>query len=165
MSSYQLIDGDANPVLIDSVEGPFGTSYVLNLLEPLADADYQLTIDDAAVTDPAGNALVNGSFAFGVAAPTRLTDLSPRPGEEMVSLTREIVVRFSDQVDPTTVTPDSFYLVANGERIAGNIRVSSTERFATFFYDAPLPPSTEVRVNLDGDQIVGRGWTHTGCQR
>ncbi|MEM6777339.1 MAG: Ig-like domain-containing protein, partial [Planctomycetota bacterium] len=155
-SSYTLSDGDGNVISIDGIEGPFGTAYTLNLSEPLADAEYQLTIDTSAITDPAGNSLDSGDFSFGVAAPTRLTDLSPRPGEELVSLTRETIIRFNDQVDPETVNSESFYLIANGERIAGNIRVSSTERFATFFYDAPLPPSTEVRVVVDGDRIAGR---------
>jgi len=94
------------------------------------------------------------------AASVAIASLSPRIREDLVSLTRETVVQFDGEVDPETVTSDSFYLEANSERIEGQIRVSSTERFATFFYDEPLPASTQVRVVVDGDQIVGRDGEH-----
>ncbi|MEQ9410094.1 MAG: Ig-like domain-containing protein [Fuerstiella sp.] len=87
---------------------------------------------------------------------TVIASLSPASSEEMVSVTRETVVRFNNPVDPQTVTTDSFYLIANGERVPGRIRVSSTERFATFLYDEPLPAATEVRVVVNGDQIMDR---------
>jgi len=82
--------------------------------------------------------------------------ISPSDQTEMVNVTRETVVYFDDPVDPATVTLDSFYLIANGQKIAGRVVVSSTELFATFFYDEPLPSSTEVRIVIDGDMIIGR---------
>ncbi len=81
-------------------------------------------------------------------------EISPTDGEEMVNLTRETIVRFGGTVREETVTPESFYLIANGSRVQGEIRVSSTGEFATFFYDEPLPPSTEVRVVVEGDGIL-----------
>ncbi len=88
--------------------------------------------------------------------PVTIQSFSPANGEEMVNLTRETVVRFNGPIDPATVTPDSFYLIANGQRLPGRILVSSTERFVTFFYETPLPPSTAVRVFIDGGLIRGR---------
>jgi len=88
--------------------------------------------------------------------PFAIAELSPVSGEERVSLSRPIVLRFRGQVDPGTVTPDAFYLIANGQRIPGRVVVSSTEEFATFYPDAPLPASAEVRVVIDGDRILGR---------
>ena len=85
-----------------------------------------------------------------------IEELSPANAEEFVSLTRETIVRFTTPVDPTTLNEDSFYLIANGERIPGRIVVSSTEQFATFYYDDPLPASTAVRIVLEGDKIIGR---------
>ncbi|MGK0240224.1 MAG: hypothetical protein ACI92G_003709 [Candidatus Pelagisphaera sp.] len=85
-----------------------------------------------------------------------ISDISPSNREEMVNVTRETVVYFSEIVDPATVTTNSFYLIVNGEKIPGRVVVSSTERFATFFYDTALPASTEVRVVVNGDLIVGR---------
>ena len=88
--------------------------------------------------------------------PAQITQISPADGEEHVNLARETIVRFSERIDPGTITPDSFHLIAKGERISGRVLVSSTERFATFFYDTALPASTEVRVVVDGNQIRGR---------
>ena len=82
--------------------------------------------------------------------------LSPSNGEEMVGITRLTVVRFDEKVDPATLTPDSFYLIANGIEIPGSVSVSPTEMFATFRYLSPLPASTEVRVIVEGDEILGR---------
>ena len=65
-------------------------------------------------------------------------------------------MRFDEQVDPTTITEDSFSLIANGEQVPGRIVVSSTEEFVTFFYEESLPASTEVRVIVEGDEIIGR---------
>ena len=85
----------------------------------------------------------------------RLTDVSPADGETMVNVARETIIRFDRPVDPTTVNVDSLQLIANGEQIDGRIVVNSTGEKATFFYDQPLPPSTEVRVIVDGDRILG----------
>ncbi|MEZ6112301.1 MAG: hypothetical protein R3C99_14965 [Pirellulaceae bacterium] len=66
-------------------------------------------------------------------------ELSPADGEELVSVTsRNDRAIDNPLVDPATVNADTFYLIANSERVPGRIRVSSTERFATFFYDEPL---------------------------
>lgn len=86
---------------------------------------------------------------------TSIVQVSPAFGEEMVSVAREVVLRFSSEVNPATVTDQSFYLESGNSLIAGSVRVSSTRRFATFFPENPLPPSTVVRVVADGNQIVG----------
>ncbi|MCA9219447.1 MAG: Ig-like domain-containing protein, partial [Planctomycetales bacterium] len=88
--------------------------------------------------------------------PTMIASVSPGNGDRLVSVTRETIVAFDKPIDPATVDDDSFYLVANGQRVAGTTRVSSTEQFVTFFYDNPLPAATEVRVVLDGDRVMGR---------
>lgn len=85
-----------------------------------------------------------------------IASLSPSDGEEMVNVTRETIVRLDGAVDPETITSDSFYLIAEGEHVAGRVVPSSTEKFATFFYDSALPASTEVRIVVEGDQIMGR---------
>ena len=63
------------------------------------------------------------------------------------------IVRFDGEIDPTTVDADSLYLIANGARLPGTVRVSSTNRFATFLPDEALPASTEVRIGVDGDRV------------
>ena len=65
-------------------------------------------------------------------------------------------VSFDEPIDPDTVTEDAFHLIANGERLPGTIHVSKTERIVTFFHEQPFPASTETRVVVVGDLIVGR---------
>lgn len=82
-----------------------------------------------------------------------VNSISPSNGTELVSLTRETVVRFSAPVNPATINPDSFYLIAKGDKVPGTIHVAANHMSATYFYTNPLPESTEVRVYIDGDKI------------
>lgn len=144
-------ENNGQSVEITSVETFSPTKVRLNLAELLDVGDYNLTV--TGLIDQAGNAL-GDPVSFTVApAPVKI---SPADGEEFVSTTREIIVHFGKKVNPATVTAESFYLLANGEQISGRISVSSTEEFATLFYDEPLPASTRVRVVVDGNQIIGR---------
>ena len=158
--NYSLVvDGgpsNGQPVAIASVEaGPGGREALIRLEARLDDQGYHFTTGTD-VYDVAGNRAAAGSLRFEVADPTGIAAISPTDGEQMVSVARETIVRFDEPIDPATVTEDSFYLLANGERVSGRIVVSSTERFATMFYGAPLSPSTEIRVVIDGDAIMGR---------
>ncbi len=161
VANYSLVvDGgpdDGQPITIESIESIGGTIAQINLSDELGDQGYRLTVTGV-FEDLAGNTadIAPEPFDFTVADPVGITEISPANGEEMVNVTRETIVRFDGQVDPDTVNEDSFYLIANGQRLPGSIQVSSTERFATFFYDEPLPASTEVRVVVDGDLIMGR---------
>ena len=121
---------------------------------PLSEGEYTIKLT---ATDAVGNSSEVIEFSFTLDSTelaAKAVEVSPSNGEEMVALTRETIVRFGQKVDPETVTPESLYLIANGEQIPGRIVVSSTEEFATFFYDEPLPQSTEVRVVVEGDQIL-----------
>ena len=122
--------------------------------QPLRSRNHVLVIDPG-VTDPAGNPVASPrAFQFAVAGPLiSVREFSPFDGEQMVSPDREVIVRFDGPVDPSTIDTDSLYLIANGERVAGTVRVSSTRRFATIFPDDPLPASTQVRMVVDGDLI------------
>src|SRR5262249_62436024 len=94
-------------------------------------------------------------FSFTVARPPRITSFSPADGSEDIGVARPVVVNFDLPVDPTTVTTDTFYLIANSERVAGSVSVSSTLMFATFFPTNPLPASTQVRVVVECDKVLG----------
>ena len=145
---------DGQSVTISSVEKLSSTLVRLNLANAFTSGSYKLTVASG-ITDIAGNATTTAqNFDINIAfAPLQI---SPNNGEEMVGLNRDTVVRFGKKVDPTTVNNENFYLIANGQRITGEIKVSSTEEFATFFYANPLPSSTEVRVVVDGSKIIGR---------
>ncbi|WP_107666422.1 Ig-like domain-containing protein [Cyanothece sp. BG0011] len=119
----------------------------------IAGENYRLDISSN-LEDIAGNNLPENTAIDFAVAPPSITAITPSDGAEMVSLTRETVVKFNVEIDPNTVTEDSLYLIANGQRIAGRRVVSSTKKFVTFFYDEPLPSSTEIRVVVDGDKIT-----------
>jgi len=99
------------------------------------------------------NPLVPDGMAFAAAS---VTEASPFHGEEMVSITRQIEVRLSDRVDRATVTENNLFLTANGQRLAGQVSVSATEKTLTFQPAAPFSPSTEIRVTIDGESIMSR---------
>ncbi len=148
---------DGQSVPIESVEPVDGFVARVHLKSPLADEVFQLD-PTVPVTDPAGNPVATGSTSkqFTVIDPVSIRDVSPSAGETMVNVTRETTIRFDDRIDPATLTPASFRVIANGAPVPGRIVVSSTERFATYFYDDPLPASTEVQIVIDGTQIRGR---------
>ncbi len=154
--NYTLTLVGGETITIDSVTQVNSTTVRLNLASALVTGSYQLEIAGN-IQDSAGNTTETQSLDITlVAEPGEPVEISPFDGEEMVTLTRETIVRFDKKIDPETVTSESFYAIANGQRIPGRIVVSSTEEFATLFYDEPLPQSTEVRVVVEGDSIIGR---------
>jgi methionine-rich copper-binding protein CopC len=154
--SLKLTDGAqaGRDISISSIQKLSSTQVRVNLVNPLAIGNYRLALA-AGITDAIGN-VTTASQVFDLRSVAPAVTISPADGEERISLSRDTVIRFGKKIDPTTVNNDSFYLIANGERVAGRIKVSSTEEFATFFYDAPLPAATAIRVVVDGNKIIGR---------
>ena len=159
-ANYQLVivggDRDGESIAITGVTQALSpTGYMLQLGELLDDADYRLTIN-AGLADLAGNVTAEMTVAeFTMADPTGISEISPANGETLVNVARNTIVRFDEPIDPSTVTADAIYTIANGERLSATVRVSSTNRFVTLIYDQPLPASTEVRVVVDGDLLRG----------
>jgi hypothetical protein len=145
---------DGQVVPIGSVQKLSPTQVRVNLATAFATGSYKLALA-AGLTDVAGNA-TTAAQSFDLIVASAAVKISPASGEEKVNLNRDTIVNFGKKVDPATVTGDNFYLIANGQRVAGKIKVSSTEEFATFIYDASLPSSTEIRVTVNGDKIIGR---------
>ncbi len=85
---------------------------------------------------------------------TEIRETSPFDGERMVNVTREIIVRFNGEIDPAGVGQGAVVVSAAGTAVEGRLVVSTTKRFLTFFYDSPLPPSSQVLVTIDGDSVV-----------
>ncbi|MEM9002725.1 MAG: FG-GAP-like repeat-containing protein [Cyanobacteria bacterium P01_F01_bin.86] len=145
--------GETQSVEINSVSALGGNRVRLSFDSPLEPGTYTLELD-ASIEDIAGNVLANTALSFEISPVS--VQVMPFDGEERVNPKRETVVQFGSAVDPTTVTDDSFYLIAGGRRVPGRIEVSSTEEFATFFAEQPLPSSTAIRVVVDGAQILTR---------
>ena len=95
----------------------------------------------------------------------QITEVSPADGEALVSLTREAIIRFSERVDPATITPESVQFIALGQDVPGRLAVSSTERFVTFFPQNPWPASTEIRIAVDGSLIQSRNGDRLDADR
>ena len=112
---------------------------------------------DATIADLAGNALgAPVDLDFLVPESFAVDSISPRNGDTMVSLTREIRLDFSEKVNDSTIDADSVQVIALGSTIAGNLVVSSTDEFVTFFPADPWSSSTEVLVMVDGDLILAQ---------
>jgi len=142
------------PVSLEAIESLNASAVRIRFSAPLITGRYDLTVGPA-VTDLAGNPVASPtSFGFAVTGlVTQVSEFAPFNGERLVSPARSAIVRFDGEIDPTTVDADSLYLIANGSRLPGTVRVSSTNRFATFLPDEALPASTEVRIVVDGDRV------------
>ncbi len=153
--SFNPASGFSIPIGVNSVVLVNDRTARLNLGAPLNEGAYTLHFA-ALVADAAGNAAGGGRVAFELIIPVGIESFSPAHGEDHVNVVRETIVRFNDAIDPATLTTEALRLTAAGKAIAGRIVVSSTERFATFFLDEPLPASTEVQATLDGNRVKGR---------
>ncbi|XZE51374.1 Ig-like domain-containing protein [Planctomycetaceae bacterium SH139] len=158
-ADYRLfgIDGttqdETTEVEITHVSLNEGGSPRLDLTMPLPNGSYRLEVLAAAV-DLAGNSLAVPSREFSVDAITRVLSVSPEPGAALVSVTRDVVVRFDYPLDASTINTDNFRLRANGQILDGTATVSSTGRFVIFKPAAAMPPSTEIEVELNGGGIT-----------
>ena len=152
----------------------FETGAVLGFESLLPDNDYRLELIEQ-VFDLAGNEAMFETQRFSISDPTGIFETSPASGEEFVSVNRRTTIRFDEAIEATSITGDGssvtvaevpiaemtdsdppIYVIAAGKRLGGRLDVSSTGRFATFYYDTPLPASTEVRLVIEGDRILGQ---------
>ena len=135
----------------DGINDVFELNHPLSL-NPLNPDDPEYDYDEDGTTN--GDEITAGRdhevFDAGVVG---IAETSPVHGEGMVALSREVIVRFETTINPATLNSNSVWAIANGEYLTGRIVPSSTDTFFTFYYDLPLPPSTEVRFYFDGDQI------------
>lgn len=147
---------DGQQIDIVAVDASIPQIAKLSIDQPLPDGSYQLTYKGV-IDDVAGNTVGSDqAVQFDVIDPATIRRYAPRDGEQLASLTREVVVEFDQPIDPATVTPDAIQVIAAGERIDGTMRVSRSEQAVTFFHDEPFPASARVRIMVDGDQIIGR---------
>ena len=150
-----------NAPLGASIEQTSDTTAVISFTPTEADAETQVLFGVLVIDDGTPALVDSETFEVTVEAepdaePTAvaLASISPTDGESLVGIERETIIRFDGEIDPATITEESFFLVANSERVPGRIEVSSTNQFATFFYDENLPAAAEVRVFVDGDAIT-----------
>ncbi|MFT7512259.1 MAG: hypothetical protein ACI9QL_001467, partial [Candidatus Omnitrophota bacterium] len=139
VSSVQNAGGDQLELAL-SQSIPDGTAFRLQLLSPIADL--------------AGNR-VSPPFALEQVVPESfgIKSVSPRDGDGDVSLTRELRVEFTELFDPSSISPTDVTVTALGGSVPGNLVISSTNEFVTFFPTDPWSSSTEFLVEIRGDGI------------
>ncbi len=140
-------DGVADMTTTPAPDGSY--SFALSFSQP------GLRTMSVTATDSFGQRAV-APVVLNVEESFQITDVSPADGEALVSLTREAIIRFSERVNPATITPESVKFIASGQEVPGRLVVSSTERFATFFPESPWPASTVIRLSVGGSLIQAR---------
>ncbi|MEM7261619.1 MAG: Ig-like domain-containing protein, partial [Planctomycetota bacterium] len=128
------------------------------------DPDTLFTIDIDGVTDRAGNAIVGYTTRFETGpGPDTIRPFSvgssPASSAVGVSTLPVCTVRLSEQIDPPSLTVDSFTLRDNkvGRFLSGTRSVSPDGRTLTFIPDAPLSVGTShtLRVNTSVLDLAG----------
>ena len=146
---------DGSPVSLSEAPRANGRDAEIVLDAPLPDGDYTLTTHTA-VEDRAGNPLGSPkSLSFTIADPPGIERLSPKPGADMVNVALEPQVRFDEAIDPATIDAQSVRVLESGQPIEGSLDVNATDKAVTFFPAQPLPDSTELTLEIDGDAIIG----------
>lgn len=80
-----------------------------------------------------------------------VVDSSPGPRETGVSVTREVIFRFSGPIGATNVlSTNALRATLSGRRILTRTELSADRTSARLFYLEPLPGNTQVTVVLDG---------------
>jgi len=84
---------------------------------------------------------------------TYIQETNPRNGENNVSLTRELILRFSNPLDETTITDQAIYATFAKDRIPGHLHSSKDKRTITLFFKEPLPSSARIRLTVNGSLL------------
>jgi hypothetical protein len=126
------------------------------------DTDYVLTVTTD-VTDLAGNSLDQEPglpldpfmviFRTGSAYSTtaKVYDICPAPGETGVSLHTGIVVRFTEPIDPGTVTSASFRVTGSAGEVPGKFSFKSGNAILAFHPDEKLFSEERYSITLSPD--------------
>jgi len=132
---------------IDDTPGNYEIMY-----KPVENFGYNETITvsiDAA--DNAGNDMATDSYSFSTESQLfTVTDVTPESGAINISPDTTILVKFSNEVETTTINPSTFIVTTyNGEPIGGEIVVNGTE--VTFDPTLNFNWGDTIRVRLTAD--------------
>lgn len=112
------------------------------------------------LTDVSGNQLAGtgNSFFFttrgdGVLAPAITSIFSPLVDETGVGISKVVSIGFSKQIDPLTITSDSFILWGNDTQIDGNYTSSDVDGSTTAYFT----PASPLDYNQEYIIIIKRG--------
>jgi len=130
---------------------PLG-SYTLSIREPVSRgvASRALTIASN------GQSIELGTVALDAAAPVVVATL-PGAGASGVDPSAAIEVRFSEPVDPASITAETFAVRVAGVPVAGQLALAENGALARFTPAAPLPDLQNVSVALAADVLGFEG--------
>ena len=101
------------------------------------------------VTVKVGTLVSNGVLSFFDSVGPVVTSILPFDSQAAVSLNTQITATFDEQVDPATVTYDTFFVGAPlVTRLPGTISVAPDQRSITFLPAQPLTASTQHTVTI-----------------
>jgi len=121
--------------------------------QPLLPGGVYRVVVSSLVEDLSGNRYASGStastFTVSEDAPVdsvapSIVLVSPQDGATDIGLLNPIVVSFSEVLDPTTVSGNTFNLFANGQRLSPSVSRSSDNRTVTL--SRSLPADSEVSL-------------------
>src|SRR4029077_18747338 len=99
------------------------------------------------VTDSAGGTRSLGSSTVAVHPPVIVRTVPP-PGGTDVSLNAQLIVVFSEPMDPRTVTTQTMQVQQNGQPVAGSVTLTSDGLTAAFQPAVPLAPLTAYTLGV-----------------
>lgn len=151
-ATIELRNG-ATPVPATVTAGGDGRSATLTPSALLAYNTLYTVVVGTGVADQAGNGLAAPvAFSFRTVSPDvtspRVTAISPANNAVDVSLVSVIDVTFSEAIDPTTVTAQSFRVSVGGADVAGTRSLRSGNTAVRFTATDPFPAESVVVTEL-----------------
>ena len=140
---------DANNLLVDGSITLSGNAAIFTPISMLAHTQIYTATLTTDITDQSGNALDTGlvwQFTTPDLTPPQVIDFSPDDGASNVGLSSTIRVDFSEQMAPSSLNVNSFYLSYGPTVIDGSI--SYSDRTATFLPDSALDHTRTYTVTL-----------------
>ncbi|MCK1485082.1 phosphatase PAP2 family protein [Bradyrhizobium sp. 193] len=150
---YSFDDGLVHAISFDRMTGAFDAPFDLATLG-VGPHELKLFAKDG------GGNTTEIMIAVDLPAPVpfAVASITPANGAGDVGVTFRPQVTFTRPVDMASVNANTFFAAdASGARIPANIVVSPDGLRALLFFDGPLPGSSIVKLNLDGDGIRAAG--------
>lgn len=152
-----LLQGPGASIITGTVTYAAGSrTATFNPTSPLAASTLYTATATTGVKDLAGNTLASNnvwtfttSVAPDVTRPT-VSLKTPDAGETNVAINSKVLITFSENMDPTTMTTANILVKNAGADIAGTVTYAVGAKTATFIPSSPstLPPSTVLTVTV-----------------
>jgi hypothetical protein len=134
--------------------------YLSALVSPISEAS---VVGTAAIVDNAGNAIQPFQYNYAnTGASVGVKSISPATAALAVSPRTDIVISFSDAMNPATIRSQNFVVAVNSQPVTGSLVFSNLNQTLTFAPDQPYPAGATVEVFLHppAADIYGGGLTN-----